>query len=32
MLLAVSFAIPLGGAWLLAAVARTGGGGRPLAG
>jgi hypothetical protein len=31
MLLAVSFAIPLGGAWLLAAGARHGGGGRPLA-
>jgi hypothetical protein len=31
MLLAVSFAVPLGGAWLLASVARGGGGGRPLA-
>jgi uncharacterized protein DUF2330 len=32
MLLAVAFAVPLGGAWLLAAVVRPGGGGRPLAG
>jgi hypothetical protein len=32
MLLAVSFAIPVGGAWLLAVGARHGGGGRPLAG
>jgi len=32
MLLVVFFAIPLGGGWLLAAVARNGGGGRPLAG
>jgi hypothetical protein len=34
MLLAVSFAIPLGGAWLLASASasRNGGGGRPLAG
>ena len=32
VLLAVSFAIPLGGAWLLAVGSRNGGGGRPLAG
>jgi hypothetical protein len=32
MLLAVSFAIPVGGAWLLAVGARHGGGGRPIAG
>jgi len=32
MLLAVSFAVPLGGAWLLASASRNGGGGRPLAG
>jgi hypothetical protein len=32
MLLAVAFAIPLGGAWLLASASRNGGGGRPLAG
>jgi hypothetical protein len=32
MLLAVAFAIPLGGAWLLVAATRNVGGGRPLAG
>ena len=32
MLLAVTFAIPLGGAWLLVTATRNGGGGRPLAG